>query len=177
LTQAAVGAAAGVDQSMVSAYEHDRREPTWSTFRHLLSAAGSVADLRVAPMPRAAFPLSELTDSICAASDPTRRRRLVLDFITRYNATDLIARRALVLDPPASTGDQRWDALLAAIAEHVAFEDAFDAPTWCATPERFLDAAWFWVDLPSVRRRALISAPTAFRRRNVWVDRSDLDRR
>lgn len=177
LTQATVGAGAGVDQSMISAYEHDHREPTWPTFRHLLRAAGSVAELRVLPLPRVAVRLADVADSIRATTDKSRRQRLVLDFITRYTQTDAVDRRSLVVDPPAATGDRRWDALLAAIAEHVAFEDAFDAPSWCTAENRFLDSAWYWVDLPSVRRRALVTAPTAFRRRNVWIDRSDLDRR
>lgn len=67
--------------------------------------------------------------------------------------------------------------MLGAIAEHLSLHEAFDAPDWCTEPIRFLDHPWYWVDLPSVRRRALTGAPTAFRRRNVWVDRVDLQRR
>ena len=81
-----------------------------------------------------------------------------------------------IADEPAATGDNRLDALFGALAEHVAFHRDIDAPTWCDGPTRFLREAWFPVDLPSVRVRALVSSPASFWRRGVYIDRSDLDR-
>lgn len=176
LSQAALARRAGVDQPMVSAYEHARRAPTWTTFERLLRAAGAVAELRVEPLPENAFTLADLAGQVAAGTDDRRRRRLVLEFLGRFAATTAHQRRALLVDRPEPTGDPPWDALLGAVAEHLAFHDAVDPPDWCAEPGRFLDRPWYWVDLPSVRRRALAGAPTAFRRRNVWVDRVDLER-
>jgi len=162
---------------MVSVYEHERRQPTWATFVRILRAAGAIAAVVVEPIRADAFTLSELADHLSASLDDRRRRRLVLEFIGRYSNTPPEHRRALILEHPALTGDERWDALVGALAEHLAFHDAVDRPSWCTDDDRFLDAAWYWVDLPSVRRSATTNAPTAFRRRNVWIDRADLERR
>ena len=178
MRQDEVATRADVDQSMISVYERGQRDPSWSTFRRLVRGAGATAEVRLEALPtgdEAAFPLADLQRQL-TATDDRRRRRLVLEFVSRFAATEPARRVALLLDEPAPVGDARWDALLGALAEHLAFHDAVDPPQWCTGPNRFLDRPWYWIDLPSVRRRAKLGAPTAFRRRNVWVDRSDLER-
>jgi transcriptional regulator with XRE-family HTH domain len=173
-----VAARADVNQSMISIYERGRRDPSWSTFRRLVHGAGAAAEVRLEPLPlgRAdAFTVAELGHQLHDTTD-RRRRRLVLEFVGRFAATESTRRVALLLDEPAPVGDPRWDALLGALAEHLAFHEAVDPPEWCTGASRFLDHPWYWIDLPSVRRMAQLGAPTAFRRRNVWVDRSDLER-
>jgi hypothetical protein len=144
----------------------------------LLSATGATAEVRVRELPAGtgALSLAELATHLRQTRTEPGRRRLVLDFLGRYADSDAARRAALLLSQPSAAGDPRWDALLGALAEHLAFHDAVDAPDWCTEPDRFLDHPWFWVDLPSVRRRARTGAPTAFRRRNVWIDRADLER-
>jgi len=176
LSQAAVAAAAGVGQPMISVYEREKREPTWTTFRRLLRAAGAAAELRVEPLPALGLTLSELGEHLASTDDDRRRRRLVLDFVGRFADTPTDHRRSLIVERPELVGEPRWDALLGALAEHLAFHEDFDPPHWCTDSDRFLDTAWYWVDLPSVRRRALVTTPASFRRRNVWVDRADLQR-
>lgn len=176
LSQAAFARRAGIDQPMVSAYEHGRRDPSWRTFDRLIRAAGAVIELRIQPLPDDSFTLADLAPQLASAKDDSRRRRLVLEFIQRFWDAPPDERCALLVDPPASAADRHWDALVSALAEHLAFHEATDPPAWCTEPDRFLDHPWYWVDLPSVRRRALTGAPTAFRRRNVWLDRVDLER-
>ncbi|HUP68687.1 MAG TPA: helix-turn-helix transcriptional regulator [Acidimicrobiales bacterium] len=176
LRQEDVAVRAGVDQSVVSVYENGRRSPTWGTFRRLLTATGAVAEVRAAELPASpAVSIAEMA-SYLSGANKSRRRRLALEFLSRYEEGEVATRWALLLDRPEPTGDPRWDALLGAMAEHLAFHDDVDPPAWASDPDRFLVAAWFWIDLPSVRERALIGAPSAFRRRNVWVDRADLQR-
>lgn len=178
LPQATVAERAGVDQPMVSRYERGLRDPAWPTFIRLLRAAGAVPELRVEPLPvDGSMTLAEVGAHLRATGDEKRRRRLVLEFIGRFADAAVDRRRSLLLEPPPGTGDRRWDALLGALAEHLSFHEAVDPPDWCFEEHRFLEEAWFWIDLPSVRRRVLTGAPTAFRRRNVWVDRADLERR
>ncbi|MGQ0464099.1 MAG: helix-turn-helix domain-containing protein [Sporichthyaceae bacterium] len=178
LAQHDVAAGAGVDQAMVSRYERGRREPTWPTYQRLIAATGAVAVVRVADLPRdpGTMSISELGAYLTEARSETTRRRLALDFLGRFAASDPHRRVALLLAEPGSTGEPHWDALLAGLAEHLAFHDGWDAPDWVFEPARFLDTPWYFVDLPSARGRADASSPTAFRRRNVWIDRSDLER-
>jgi hypothetical protein len=81
-----------------------------------------------------------------------------------------------IAQEPAPTGDHRVDALLAAMAEHLASQRGIAVPYWCEGTSRFLSTAWFPVDLASIRVRALVSAPASFWRRLIFIDRSDLHR-
>jgi hypothetical protein len=75
---------------------------------------------------------------------------------------------------PPSTGDGRYDALLAAIAEHIAARHGLPGPLWTVTVDRFLPRAWWVSTLPSARVHAVLWTPVAFRRRGVYLDRHDL---
>lgn len=161
---------------MVSLYERGGRAPSWETFARLVAASGAAVGVTVEPLPSAGVTLAELAARLAGTASDGRRQRLVLDFLVRFQDADPDRRHALVITRPEPTGDERWDALLGALAEHLTFHDATEPPGWCTDDERFLVHPWFWVDLPSVRRSALLSAPTAFRRRNVWIDRRDLER-
>ena len=44
LTQAALAGRAGITQSVISAYEHGRREPSFATLQRLIAAAGYTLD-------------------------------------------------------------------------------------------------------------------------------------
>lgn len=109
-----------------------------------------------------------------AVSPGARRKRLVLEFLRGHQEEPVADRRALIADEPPPV-DHQWDALLAACAEHLAVADADRPPPWCFEASRFLRRAWFWDDLATLRRRALLTAPASFRRRNVWLDRADLE--
>ena len=84
--------------------------------------------------------------------------------------------QAAIADAPALTGDERFDALLAAAAEHAAFHADADVPDWLSNGCRFLRSAWFPIDLPPLRVRGLVSSPASFARRGIFIDRSDLER-
>lgn len=103
-------------------------------------------------------------------------RRLVLEFITEYSDAALDSRQALLDGRPAPTGDRRWDAFLAALAEHLAFHDNLSCPGWAAAPERFLDRWWFLSNTPTGRAEAIVTAPASFVRRGVFLERRDLER-
>ncbi|MGH9164754.1 MAG: hypothetical protein ACRDZW_04475, partial [Acidimicrobiales bacterium] len=88
-------------------------------------------------------------------------------------ATD---RLSLVEAEPARTGDVRWDALLAGIAEWLAARGSVPAPTWVGRPERTLPEPWSPHGLASLRRLAAVNAPPQIRRHGVLIDPYDLAR-
>jgi len=49
-TQAQLASRAGTSQPVISAYEHGKRDPTVSTLRRLLAAAGAQLELRTASL-------------------------------------------------------------------------------------------------------------------------------
>ncbi|WP_205800900.1 hypothetical protein [Micromonospora thermarum] len=78
----------------------------------------------------------------------------------------------LLRDEPGLTGDPRWDALLAALAEHLLAQADLAPPAW--VDARVLRRAWFPAELAIHRADALAWAPAAFRKRGVYLSVHDL---
>ena len=179
LSQRELGRRAGVAQSMVSTYEHGGRQPTLPTLERLVSAAGAVLDVNVlssAAAPSGTLSLAETGGHLSGAEEDEPKKRLILGFLEGYGHTRAGDRATLLAGRPGPTGDRRFDAFVGGLAEHLAYHDLLTTPAWSAEPERFLDSAWFWSDLPSLRTRALIHSPASFRRRGIFVDPHDLGR-
>ncbi len=101
------------------------------------------------------------------------RWRLVAEFLEEYRWEPTESRNGLLAPEPASTGDERWDVLLAALAEHLAARDGRGAPAWSET--RRLRRFWFPFNTPAARVDAVVHAPAAFRRRGVFISAHELD--
>lgn len=99
--------------------------------------------------------------------------RLVAEFLEEYRWEPVDHRHKLLESEPPSTGDERWDVLLAALAEHLAARDGRGAPAW-SQPRR-LRRFWFPFDTPAARVDAVVHAPAAFRRRGVFVSAYELE--
>jgi hypothetical protein len=117
--------------------------------------------------------LADLGRFIAAESDFDVRWRLVVEFLKEYHGEPVGGRQRLLEDVPAPTGDERWDTLLAGLAEHLAMRDGRDAPGWSGS--RGLHRFWFPFDTPGARAQALVHAPAAFRRRGVFVADYEID--
>jgi len=117
--------------------------------------------------------LAGLARFIAGEPDFDARWRLVVEFLKEYNREPAGVRQQLLAQVPGPTGDERWDALLAGLAEHLAMRDGKDAPPWSAS--RGLRRFWFPFDTPGARAQALVHAPAAFRRRGVFVADYEID--
>jgi transcriptional regulator with XRE-family HTH domain len=174
LTQTRLAELAGTTQSAIAAYEAGTREPTVPVLARMVAAAGARLEIDVAPDP-SYYRLAGLARDIAAtdAADAARRLRLVFEFL-RGAQEDGHPLVLLVAAEPPSTGDVRFDALLAAIAEDLCVHAGEAPPSWVHDASRFLDRAWWVSGLPSARAAALVHAPASFRRRGVMLDRHDL---
>jgi hypothetical protein len=119
-----------------------------------------------------AMTLSELARLLSGASR-SEWWRLVAEFLEEYQWEPMESRRHLLAAEPSSTGDQRWDVLLAALAEHLAARDGRGAPPW--SESRRLERFWFPFNTPAARVDAVVHAPAAFRRRGVFVSIHELE--
>ena len=90
LTQAELARRAGTSQPVVSAYEHGRRDPTYTTLRRLIEAGGERLQLSASPAG---------SDLPRAADDRERARRL-LDVLSLVEAIPVRRPRAALLDAP-----------------------------------------------------------------------------
>ncbi len=120
--------------------------------------------------------IQRLAAHVAHEADADRRWSLLLEFIEEYEHEPPTSRRSLIEAEPARTGDVRWDALLAGIAEWLAARDSVPAPTWVGRPERTLPEPWSPHGLASLRRLAADNAPPEIRRHGVLIDPYDLAR-
>ena len=127
---------------------------------------------------RARYQALTLDDLAVLLADSTEKRRwlLLAEFLTEYSFEDPRSRDRLLRRRPRSTGSREWDALLGALAEHLAFHDEMPIPRWVEAPERFLDSFWFPTNTAAARADAVVHAPASFRRRGVFIERRSLER-
>ena len=95
--------------------------------------------------------------------DESLRWRFLAAFLEEYSWEDAEVRHGLLSEEPETVGEQTWDVLLAALAEHLAARDGKAAPGWSQT--RTLRRFWFPFNTPAARVDAVVTAPAAFRRR------------
>jgi transcriptional regulator with XRE-family HTH domain len=89
LTQAELARRAGTSQSVVSAYEHGRRDPGFETLRKLVEAGGQRLQLDAEPMP----------PDLPPAADVHEHARRLLDVLSLADAIPT-PRRSPVLTAP-----------------------------------------------------------------------------
>lgn len=104
-------------------------------------------------------------------------RAIVCNLPRRLHALDVQTRRTVLNKAPPLTGT-RWDALLAATAEHVARRHGDPLEPWMDESERFLERPWLAnTRLHFMRWEALCYSPAAFVRHGTPIHPSDLDER
>lgn len=103
-------------------------------------------------------------------------RAIIHDLPRRFHALSEDEQRQVLKNAPALTGT-RWDALLAATAEHICELHGHPVQPWMDEPERFLDETWVLAWTPSIRSNALAFAPPAFVRHGAVPDPRELDER
>jgi hypothetical protein len=97
----------------------------------------------------------------------------VWEFLEEYRWEPAAVQLPLLQEEPPPTGDERWDALLAALAEHLAAGHDAAPPPWAEI--RVLRRAWFPAELRIQRAEALVWAPAAFRKHGVYLSGRDLE--
>ena len=117
--------------------------------------------------------LADLGRRLARLDDTRTRWKLVWEFLEEYRWEPDDVQLSLLQDEPPATGDERWDALLAALAEHLAAQDDLAAAGW--TEIRVLQRPWFPAELETQRADALVWAPAAFRKHGVYQSARDLE--
>ena len=93
-----------------------------------------------------------------------------------YLARDVSQRAAMIAEEPPLAPDDRTNAYLAAVAEHLALRNGLPVPSWTGKPGRFLKRPLFAGGLESLKATLLVESPTAFRRRMIFVGADPLYR-
>jgi transcriptional regulator with XRE-family HTH domain len=180
ITQVELAARAGTTQPAVAAYESGARRPNLATLSRLLG--GCEYDVEVLARPRVrrgAASLAELSPTISEDLSGGRERdavRLLFGFADDFRGSSRPGQIALIVEEPPPTGDARFDAALAGIAEFFAAEAGIAAPPWVNGRGRFLEPWWFVASRPAFDAYTLANTPALFARHGVFVAREVFDR-
>jgi hypothetical protein len=117
--------------------------------------------------------VADLAAHLSRTTDDRTRWKLVWEFLEEYRWEPSDAQPYLLKDEPPPLGDERWDVLLAALAEHLAAKNDLAPPAW--TESRVLRRPWFPAELRVQRADALVRAPAAFRKHGVYLSAADLE--
>jgi len=101
-----------------------------------------------------------------------QRLRYIRQFLADAARADSPA--TLIDATPRTTGDERWDALLAGVVEDFAFHHRLSVPRWTLDPSRFLDTWWFVSSIPALHPTAMVETPPAVANRGVFIRRASL---
>jgi hypothetical protein len=117
--------------------------------------------------------VADLAVHLAQTTDEKIRWKIFWEFLEEYRWESPDTQTALLLGEPPSVGDERWDALLAALAEHLAAKRDLAPPGWAEL--RVLSRPWFPAELRVQRADALVHAPAAFRKHGVYLAAADLE--
>ncbi len=180
MTQAALAARAGTTQPAVAAYEAGSRTPNLATLSRLLD--GCEHDLELVARPRVrrgAASLAELSPTISedlSAERESDALRLLFGFADDFRGSSRPGRIALLAEEPPPTGDARFDAALAGLAELFAAEAGITAPAWVNGHLRFVEPWWFVASRPAFDAYTLANSPALLARHGVFMAREVFDR-
>lgn len=167
-----VASLAGTSASNIYAIENGRRDPSASTLERIAGAAG----IRLL-----AFP-SEGASFVSDTAEVLRHRVDVGDNRGAYRqliqiSDDLVRTSpwtaSLLSYPAPPTVALGWEAAIAGIVEWRLGEKGLPAPDWTRTYGRELRDRW--EPFPSPYEPQPAEVPEALRRRNVWIERAELE--
>jgi transcriptional regulator with XRE-family HTH domain len=180
ITQLELAGLAGTSQPAVAAYESGARTPTLSTLKRLLDACEHDVEVLAHPrVRRGAASLADLSQTINEDLEGGRENdalRLLYGFADDFRGSSRPGRISLLRDEPSSTGDARFDAALAGVAELFAAEGALPAPGWVNGANRFVDPWWFVASRPAFHAYTLANTPAVLARHGVFIAREVFDR-
>jgi transcriptional regulator with XRE-family HTH domain len=175
LSLAAVARAAGTSATNVSAYERGEKRANSATQARLDAAvrAGSDSPIHrnhLVTVPAAAAAIRAGLRKAWSTADLLRIvRELRSNAAHLRNDTD----RAAFYAQPSTTGDRRWDALLAGVTEMDALRDGRDVPGWARGHD--LPHLWFVGSSPSLHAHGLAHTPSPLAVRGIVLDVAALE--
>jgi hypothetical protein len=101
--------------------------------------------------------------------------RMIAQAISDYRALSSVEDQNRFMQRPESTGDRRWDAMLAAVAEREARRSGRAIPEWVYDSEFVLSPWWFLSPTESLRAYSLQHSAPEFAVRNIFIDADSLE--
>lgn len=175
LTLAQVARAAGTTASNLSAYETGAKRPQPDTVDRVMAMIGVGPHSAIHRQTMHTFPAlaaliraglkKEWTTADCL--------RVIRSAIASTKWLATANEWDAFLAKPSTTGDQRWDTMLAGVAELLADQEGHTAPAW--VDRSGLPCFWWPGDGDALRAYVFARSPFPLRRRGIMLDPADLD--
>lgn len=110
--------------------------------------------------------------------DPDRFAVAVDEFLdVFYSEADPARRQAMLREEPRRLGNERLDAFVGAVAEHLAMRWNLRVPRWAQDDSRDVATPWFVGRMGKALSPMLLAeSPIAFRRRRIFTESEPLRR-
>jgi DNA-binding XRE family transcriptional regulator len=171
LSQREVARRAITSSATISRYESGSLIPNVATYNRLIRAC--LPPSRRWPSLAALAPVMARVLDSQGSLAAWRLAAEVLDDERLGNASETAL---VVADDPPRTGDSRVDALIAALAEHIAMRRQIAVPGWTEDSTRVARPWWFVAEGPAWIPTSLRESPPSFARRGIFVTSGGLER-
>lgn len=175
LTLAQVARATGTSESNISAYERGTKRPNQATLARLCTATAvpALSPLHQRHLSTVPALAAGVRRGLRAEWSTADLLRLVRQAVGESALLTTDEEWAAFLARPSTTGDQRWDVLVAGTADLVALRHDRPVPGW--TAGRTLRRPW-WVGEPDALRAYVFArSPFSLSVRGVLLDPADLE--
>ena len=175
LTAAQVARVSGTSESNVAAYERGDKVPGSRTLERILDAIDAGSESRI--YVNALVTTPEVSAAIRYGLRHRWTDRELLRIVREQRSNAKWVSRPIdqkvFFARPSTTGDKRWDALIAGSVEDLAVRGHAHLPEWINDVR--LDGEWFVTDEPGFRDYLLAHSPESFRSRGVMIDPEALE--
>lgn len=175
LTLAALARAAGTAESNLSQYERGAKRPNDATQQRLQLLLGVNAqsciyrhNLVTAPAAAAA-----IRKTLRRSHSTPELFLIVREMVNNASEIEDDKDRAAFFAPPGTTGDVRWDAMLAGVVEDWMLQRAYAPPAWVRGHQ--VTPLWNVGGVAGLFAVALANTPSSLRVRGVIIERAALE--
>jgi transcriptional regulator with XRE-family HTH domain len=175
LTAARVARVTGTSETNIAAYERGDKVPGSPTLERILDAidAGSESPIYVNGLITTPEASAAIRYGIRHRWTDRELLRIVREQRSNAKWVSRPIDQKVFFARPSTTGDKRWDALLAGSVEDLTARGDASAPAWIEGIR--IDGEWFVADNPAFSDYLLAHSPESFRSRGVMIDPEALE--
>lgn len=177
ITQRELALLSGMKQPQIARIENGITQPSIPTLGRVLDSLGYELELvttRSENRITAVEASINIRDCLQACDDNGALREWLV-FLDDLYAVKPLRFPDLVSEPPPSTQDPRWDALIAATTEYVADQKCVTAPPWTEQEWRKCEG-WHFSGIAALAEQERADSPEPFAKRGVFLVTEDLSR-
>jgi transcriptional regulator with XRE-family HTH domain len=164
--------------STVHRIERGDLRPTVDTLDRIIAGSGHRLALEVQPdYGQSVLGLGLAIRDDLMADDTSAIIRKAAELVHRFETSDSAGQQRLLFAEPPLTGDPRWDAFLAGLAEWLAAGAGIETPGWALRVERFLGRGWWVTPMVALQAWEFAGTPVSLQRRGVFIHRESLTNR